>query len=107
MALKLSQYLSSGRSVVIFISGVATAVAVASAGTIGFVGLLVPHALRLWMGNDQRRLLTASALLGGCLLTLADLAARTCCSPAQLPVGVLTALLGVPCFLWLLRARRA
>jgi iron complex transport system permease protein len=84
-----------------------TAVAVTTAGSIGFIGLVVPHLVRLAMirlgwGNDQRLLLPASALFGGSLLLLADTLARTVIAPQQLPVGVLTALLGVPVFLFLL-----
>ncbi len=81
----------------------ATAVAVTVAGSVGFVGLVVPHGVRLVIGNDQRFLLPASALAGGALLVLADTLARTLVAPTQLPVGVLTALAGVPLFLWLLR----
>ncbi|MBB5392107.1 MULTISPECIES: iron ABC transporter permease [unclassified Herbaspirillum] len=84
----------------------ATAAAVAMAGTVGFVGLVVPHTLRLLVGNDQRLLLPASVLAGGAALTLADLAARTVVAPTQLPVGVITALVGVPVFLWLLARSR-
>lgn len=80
-----------------------TAAAVTLAGSIGFIGLVVPHMLRLLMGNDQRLLLPAAALLGGTLLVLADTLARTLVAPQQLPVGVLTALLGVPLFLYLLQ----
>jgi iron complex transport system permease protein len=79
---------------------------VAVAGTIGFVGLVVPHALRLVIGNDQRTLLPASVLAGGAALTLADLMARTIVAPLQLPVGVITALVGVPVFLVLLARGR-
>jgi len=85
------------------LAAAATAVAVTVAGSIGFVGLVVPHAVRLVLGNDQRYLLPASALAGGALLVVADTLARTIVAPAQLPVGVLTALAGVPMFLWLLR----
>jgi iron complex transport system permease protein len=81
----------------------ATAIAVTVAGSVGFVGLVVPHAVRLLIGNDQRWLLPAAALAGGALLTIADTIARTLIAPSQLPVGVLTALVGVPLFLWLLR----
>ena len=81
----------------------ATAVAVTQAGSVGFVGLVVPHAMRLIIGNDQRWLMPAAALAGGALLTVADTLARTLVAPAQLPVGVLTAIVGVPLFLWLLR----
>ncbi|MGE5241706.1 MAG: iron chelate uptake ABC transporter family permease subunit, partial [Bacteroidota bacterium] len=69
---------------------------------VGFVGLVIPHILRLAGGSDHRFLLPASALLGGGFLTVADTLARSWAAPAQLPVGVLTALLGVPVFLFLL-----
>jgi iron complex transport system permease protein len=81
-------------------------VAVTTAGSIGFVGLVVPHMLRLLLGNDQRLILPAAALAGGALLALADLLARTMIAPEQLPVGVITALLGVPLFLYLLHRSR-
>ncbi|MEC5216913.1 iron complex transport system permease protein [Actimicrobium sp. GrIS 1.19] len=90
------------RIATLVVASIATATAVAVAGTIGFVGLVVPHALRLLFGNDQRLLLPACALGGGIALTLADLLARTVVAPVQLPVGVITALIGVPVFLWLL-----
>jgi iron complex transport system permease protein len=80
-----------------------TATAVTTAGAIGFVGLIVPHAVRLVIGNDQRVLLPASALAGGALLLVADTLARQITAPAQLPTGVITALIGVPTFLYLLR----
>jgi len=83
-----------------------TATAVTTAGSIGFVGLIVPHMLRLVLGNDQRIILPASALAGGTLLVLADTLARTAIAPEQLPVGVITALLGVPTFLYLLHRSR-
>ena len=89
------------------VASVATALAVTTAGAIGFVGLVVPHALRLALGNDQRVLLPASALAGGTLLLLADTAARSLLAPQQLPVGVITALLGVPAFMFLLTRRPA
>ena len=80
-----------------------TATAVSIAGSIGFVGLIVPHLLRLLIGSDHRLLLPATVLAGGTLLLLADTLARTLFAPQQLPVGVLTAMLGVPVFLWLLQ----
>ncbi|VVE52522.1 ABC transporter permease [Pandoraea pneumonica] len=86
-------------------ASLATAVAVTTAGSIGFVGLVVPHILRLRFGNDQRMLLPAAALAGGVLLMVADLIARTIVAPTQLPVGVITAIIGVPMFLWLLSRR--
>ena len=85
----------------------ATAAAVTTAGSIGFVGLIVPHALRIVIGNDQRVLLPASVLAGGTLLVLADTLARTVAAPVQLPVGVITALVGVPMLLALLARGRS
>lgn len=93
------------RRVVYTLASLATAVAVTTGGAIGFVGLVVPHALRLVVGNDQRVLLPACALAGGSLLLLADTLARTLVAPQQLPVGVITALLGVPTFIALLLHR--
>lgn len=91
------------RMQVYVIASLLTAVAVTLAGSIGFVGLIVPHLLRLVVGNDQRVLLPAAVLLGGSLLTVADTLARSVVAPQQLPVGVITALLGVPVFLYLLQ----
>lgn len=94
------------RLAIYLIASALTAVAVTTVGAVGFVGLVVPHLMRLALGNDQRLLLPASALAGALLLLLADTAARTLIAPAQLPVGVLTALLGVPVFLFLLHRRQ-
>ena len=88
-----------------FVASAATAVAVMEGGAIGFIGLVVPHGLRLAGINGHRRLLPLAALTGGSVLTLADTLARTVIAPQQLPVGVLTALLGVPVLLFLLRKR--
>lgn len=90
------------RITIYILSALLTAVAVTTAGTIGFVGLLVPHIVRLTSGSDHRIVLPASALLGGILLVAADVAARTLAAPRQLPVGAITALLGVPLFLYLM-----
>ncbi len=90
------------RGGVYLLASLATAAAVTTTGSVGFVGLVVPHLVRLAIGNDQRVLLPAAALAGGALLTLADTLARTIVAPQQLPVGVLTALIGVPVFLYLL-----
>ncbi len=79
-----------------------TAVAVTIAGNIGFIGLIVPHLIRLVVGNDHRVLLPASTLAGASLLVVADTLSRTVMAPLQLPVGVITALIGVPLFLYLL-----
>jgi iron complex transport system permease protein len=84
----------------------AVGAAVALSGIIGFIGLVVPHLLRLTIGPDHRWLLPGAALLGATLLLGADLIARTLVAPAELPIGIVTALIGGPFFLWLLRARR-
>jgi len=78
---------------------------VAISGTVGFVGLIAPHIVRLLLGPAHRTLLPAAALFGGAFLVLADALARTMVSPAELPIGVLTALVGGPFFLWLLAGR--
>ncbi len=90
------------RLVLYFLASLLTAAAVTTVGSVGFIGLVVPHLARLALGNDQRLLLPAAALAGGALLTLADTLARSVIAPQQLPVGVLTALIGVPVFLFLL-----
>lgn len=84
------------------VASLLTAAAVAVAGLIGFVGLMVPHMVRLVLGPDHRRLVPASLLVGAIVLVLADLAARTVIAPVEIPVGVVTALLGGPFFVWLL-----
>jgi iron complex transport system permease protein len=110
VAQTLGVQVSRLRRGVYIVASLATAAAVTQAGSIGFVGLIVPHLVRLATGNDQRLLLPASALAGGSLLVFADTLARTVVAPQQLPVGVLTALIGVPVFLFLLtrdaKARR-
>ncbi len=94
------------RWVVVLVS-LAVGAAVALAGIIGFIGLIVPHLLRLLMGPDHRGVLPGAALLGAALLLAADLIARTIVAPAELPIGIVTATLGAPFFLWLLlRDRR-
>lgn len=87
-------------------SSILTAACVTTAGTIGFVGLVTPHLVRLMLGADHRIVLPASALLGGTLVMIADLCARTMFAPRQLPVGALTAIAGVPLFLLLMRRQR-
>lgn len=81
-------------------------IAVAFSGVIGFIGLVAPHLARLIVGPDHRRAMPLTIVLGAALLTLGDLVARTLVRPAELPLGILTALLGAPFFLWLLRNRR-
>ena len=88
---------------VIVSSALAVAASVAFTGLIGFVGLIAPHLMRLLLGSDHRRLLPASALFGASLLIVADTVARTVSAPAELPIGVITALIGAPVFLLILR----
>ncbi len=88
---------------IIIVASLLTAAAVSISGLIGFVGLVTPHILRLLLGPRHRPLIAASALAGAAFLTLADLLARTVIAPAVLPVGVFTALVGAPFFLYLLR----
>ncbi|MGH8046769.1 MAG: FecCD family ABC transporter permease [Chthoniobacterales bacterium] len=87
---------------VILLSSMMVGVSVAFTGVIAFVGLIVPHAIRLVAGPDHRFLLPASALLGAALLVIADIFARCVVAPAELPIGILTAIIGAPFFLWLL-----
>ena len=91
------------RVVTVLLASLITALMVSVAGPIGFVGLIVPHAARLMFGPDHRLLVPAAALIGACFLIAADTAARTMMAPTELPVGVITALLGGPFFLWLYR----
>ena len=86
-------------------SSLFTALAVSMAGTIGFVGLVVPHIARLIAGNAHAKLIPLSALIGAIVLLLADTLARSVVAPIQLPVGVFTALIGVPVFIFLIRKR--
>ena len=94
------------KRVVFTASALLTGAVVAFSGLIGFVGLIVPHAVRLMFGADHRLLLLASGILGGMFLMVADTVARTLLSPAEIPVGVVTALVGGPIFLYLLVQRR-
>jgi iron complex transport system permease protein len=90
------------RIAIYFIASVATSISVMTAGSIGFVGLVIPHLMRMVVGNDQRVLLLCALFGGGIFMVLADTLARTLIAPQQLPVGVVTALIGVPIFLYLL-----
>ncbi len=93
---------SKFRHLVFIASSLATAIAVTTVGVIGFVGLVVPHLIRIVAGSDHRIVVPASALAGGALLVVADTLARTIMAPRQLPVGALTAAIGVPLFLLLM-----
>ena len=91
----------------VFLVASAVGASVAAAGVIGFVGIVVPHLLRLAIGPDHRFLLPGCILLGGSLLLAADIVARTVVTPAELPIGIVTASLGAPFFLWLLLRQRS
>lgn len=95
------------RQILLLLSTLLTGAVVSVSGVIGFVGLVVPHLVRMTMGADHRWLLPCSVLAGACLLLVADTLARTLVQPAEMPVGLLTSLIGGPYFLWLiLRTRR-
>lgn len=91
------------RVFILFAASLATASAVAFSGIIGFIGLIVPHLMRMWFGADYRRLLVLSLIGGAAALLLADVLARVVMAPQELPVGIVTALAGAPFFLWVLR----
>jgi iron complex transport system permease protein len=97
------------RAIVLLAASLSVAGAVALTGLIGFVGLIVPHVLRLWLGPDQRLLVPASALGGAAFLVLSDMLTRLLFPlfHAEPPVGVVTAVLGGPLFVWLLHRREA
>lgn len=95
------------KKLVFTVSALMTGAVVSIAGLIGFVGMVIPHAIRMIVGADHRLLLPVSVLVGGAFLTVADTVARTALAPTELPVGVVTALIGGPIFLYLLVRRRA
>ncbi len=94
------------RALILAVASLATATAVAVSGLIGFVGLIVPHGVRLIAGTRNRRVIPLSMLFGAAFLTLADLVARTVQAPAELPIGVITAFVGAPAFLLILRSQQ-
>lgn len=94
------------KNAAILVVAAATGAAVAASGGIGFVGIVVPHILRLASGPDHQMLLPNSALLGASLLLAADVISRTVIAPAELPIGIITAIFGAPVFLWILLSRR-
>jgi iron complex transport system permease protein len=87
----------------LMIGSLLTGAAVSVSGLVGFVGLVVPHVARLFLGPDHRLLLPAAGLLGSVFLVVADLAARLVLAPAEIPVGIVTAVIGAPFFIYLLR----
>ncbi|MEL6684923.1 MAG: iron chelate uptake ABC transporter family permease subunit, partial [Pseudomonadota bacterium] len=94
------------KSASILIVAAATGAAVAVSGGIGFIGIVVPHLLRLATGPDHETLLVNAALLGATLLLGADIISRLIIAPAELPIGIVTAVIGAPVFLWILLRRR-
>lgn len=105
-ALHLGYRVERLKIAILLLTCVGAGAVVAMCGVIGFIGLIAPHMSRLIVGPDHRYVIPLAALLGATLLTGADIVARTAVSPAELPIGVLTALIGGPVFLWLLRQRR-
>jgi iron complex transport system permease protein len=91
------------KRILLIASSLTTAAAVAFSGIIGFIGLIVPHLIRLWFGPDYKRLLPLSILGGGTALLASDIVARVIITPQEIPVGIITALVGAPFFLWVLR----
>ena len=93
------------KAIMMVIASVLTSVCVAFVGVIGFVGLIVPHACRMFLGSDHRLIMPASIVLGACLMLFADIIARVAISPLELPVGAITALIGTPVFAYMLVRR--
>jgi iron complex transport system permease protein len=94
--------LTQARAAIVVAASLVTAAAVAASGIVGFVGLIAPHIARALVGAGHVRLIPVAALIGALLVLLADSAARSVAAPLELPVGIITALIGGPCFLWLL-----
>lgn len=102
-AQQLGLNVTRAKRILLTASSLTTASAVAFSGIIGFIGLIVPHLIRLWFGPDYRRLLPLSILLGATALLISDILARVLLAPQEIPVGIITALAGAPFFLWVLR----
>ncbi|MCQ3938186.1 MAG: iron ABC transporter permease [Chloroflexi bacterium] len=94
------------KTILLIAASLATAAAVAFSGIIGFIGLIVPHVIRLWFGADYRRLIPLSIIGGASALLIADILARIVLAPQEIPVGIITALAGAPFFLWVLRSAK-
>jgi iron complex transport system permease protein len=102
-AQQLGLDVTRAKTILLIAASLATAAAVAFSGIIGFIGLIVPHVMRLWFGADYRRLITLSIIGGASALIVSDVAARVAIAPQEIPVGIVTALVGAPFFLWVLR----
>ena len=105
-ALHLGIEVEKVKAYLLWAASMLTAAAVATSGLIGFVGLIIPHMVRLLLGPDHRILVPASALTGGIFLLWVDILARTALPPLELPLGLLTSLVGGPFFIYLLRKRK-
>jgi iron complex transport system permease protein len=102
-AQQLGLNVTRAKRILLIASSLSTAAAVAFSGIIGFIGLVVPHLIRLWFGPDYRRLLPLSILGGAGALLISDVIARIVLAPQEIPVGIVTSLAGAPFFLWVLR----
>jgi iron complex transport system permease protein len=91
------------RTMILAAASLVTATAVSFSGIVGFVGLIVPHLMRMWAGPDYRRLMPLSLISGASVLLIADVIARVVLAPQEIPVGIVTALAGAPFFLWVLK----
>jgi iron complex transport system permease protein len=106
-AQQLGLPVNRAKTIILIAASLSTAAAVAFSGIIGFIGLIVPHVMRMWFGNDYRRLIPLSIITGAGALLVADVLARVVMAPQELPVGIITALVGVPFFLWVLRRAKS
>ena len=102
-AQQLGLNVTRAKTIMLISASLATAAAVAFSGIIGFIGLIVPHIMRLWWGADYRRLIPLSIISGATALLISDIVARVVLAPQEIPVGIVTALIGAPFFLWVLR----
>jgi len=102
-AQQLGLDVTRARTIILVFASLTTATAVSFSGIIGFIGLIVPHLMRLWFGADYRRLLPLSLINGATVLLIADVISRVVLAPQEIPVGIVTALAGAPFFLWVLR----
>ena len=102
-AQQLGLDVTRSKTIVLVAASLAAAAAVAFSGIIGFIGLVIPHLVRIWRGPDYRRLIPLSILVGGAALLASDVLARVVLAPQEIPVGIVTALAGAPFFLWVLR----
>ena len=102
VSITLGTNLQKYRTIYLVIAAVMVGFAVYTAGMIGFVGLIIPHVVRILFGTDHRRLIPFSGLLGGTFLIWSDVACRTILKNAEIPIGILVSLIGAPCFIYLL-----